>query len=101
MLATGNDDYRDFLREVFRKRVYKCLASGYSKHISADNDKLLALGLHNGKFDTNSMLMLQVKYCNFWEKNSYSFAKVLIAGNYSISYQSIMSVVYIAYNTFS
>lgn len=43
-------------------------ASGYSKHISAANDKLLALGLYNGKGDTNLILVFQVKY-NFGKKS--------------------------------
>lgn len=43
-------------------------ASGYTKHTSVANDKLLALGLYNGKGDTNLILVLQVKYYNFWKK---------------------------------
>lgn len=39
-------------------------------NISAANDKLLALELNNGMGDTNLILVLQVKYYNFWEKKS-------------------------------
>lgn len=34
----------------------------------AANDKFLALGIHNGKGDSSLILVLQVKYYNFWEK---------------------------------
>lgn len=34
----------------------------------AANDKFLAPGIHNGKGDSNLILVLQVKYYNFGEK---------------------------------
>lgn len=40
---------------------------GQQTHLAA-NDKFLALGIHNGKGDSNLILVLQVKYYNFWEK---------------------------------
>lgn len=91
---------------IFRKThlgrglIDRCLLSGHTKCTSATNDKLLVLGLYSGKGDTNLILVLQLKYSNI-KKNPSSFAKVLIAGNDSMSYLSIMSVSYIAYNTFS
>lgn len=52
------------------------------------------IGLYNGKGDTNLILVLQLKYYNLGEKNPYSFAKVLTAGNYSIPVQYYVSGIY-------
>lgn len=62
MLAVGT-----FRKFYLGRRLQRPAFRGQQTHLAV-NDKFLALGIHNGKGDSNLILVLQVKYYYFGEK---------------------------------